>query len=280
MSQHDREPIADPQRRMLLGAAVAGSFALAVQPVQAATIHTDSQGLDCAWHQAAPGLTLYAARPAQGSRWPVVLVVQEIFGVHEHIQDLCRRLAKQGYLALAPQLFQRQGDAAAYPDIPALMKELVSKVPDAQVMADLDATLDYAHVLGGDTARVAITGFCWGGRISWLYAARQPRLKAAVAWYGRLEGQSSPLQAQHPVDIARALTVPVLGLYGGKDEGISLASVERMKTALQQGHGGSEFVVYPDAGHAFNADYRASYHAASASDGWQRMLAWFRRHGV
>ncbi|MDC7705059.1 dienelactone hydrolase family protein [Vogesella indigofera] len=285
MSQEQADPLplpdeVDPQRRLLISAVLAGGFALAAQPVTAATIHTDSDGLVAGWHKAGPDLLLYAARPAQGSQWPVVLVVQEIFGVHEHIQDVCRRLAKQGYLAVAPELFLRQGDARGYPDTAALIANVVSKVPDAQVLADLDATLEYARVLGGNSARAAITGFCWGGRITWLYAAHNPRIKAGAAWYGRLLGQETALTPRHPVAVAPQLTVPVLGLYGGKDGGIPLDSVATMKTALQQGSSGSEFVVYPDAGHAFNADYRPSYHAPSAEDGWRRMLQWFRRHGV
>lgn len=270
----------DQSRRLLLSGVVAAGFALSVLPVSAAVIQTDSSGLQAGWQQVSPELLLYVARPQTGANWPVVLVVQEIFGVHEHIQDICRRLAKQGYLALAPELFLRQGDARRYTDMGLLMSELVSRVPDAQVLADLDATLAHAQVLGGDVQRAAITGFCWGGRISWLYAAHNPKLKAAAAWYGRLVGNATALTPRQPLDIAASLTVPVLGLYGAKDSGIPLPTVAQMQDALKAGHSGSEFVIYSDAGHAFNADYRPSYHEPSALAGWQRMLQWFHQHGV
>ena len=273
-------PEVDSQRRLVISAVLAGGFAMAVQPVTAATVQTSADDLVTGWHQAGPDLLLYTARPVQGSQWPVVLVVQEIFGVHEHIQDVCRRLAHEGYLAIAPELFLRQGDARSYADTAALISNIVSKVPDRQVLGDLDATLDYARAMGGNTRRAAITGFCWGGRISWLYAAHNPAVGAGIAWYGRLIGATSALNPQQPLALAPTLRVPVLGLYGGADKGISLDSVAQMKVALAQGQSHSEFVVYPDAGHAFHADYRPSYHEASAKDGWQRMLAWLKRHGV
>jgi carboxymethylenebutenolidase len=214
---------------------------------------------------------------------PVVLVVPEIFGVHEHLADVTRRLAQLGYLAIAPDLMARQGDAASFTDIGQLMAQVVSKVPDAQVMADLDATVAWAARNGGDTARLAITGFCWGGRITWLYTAHQPQLKAAVAWYGRLVGQSTALTPVHPVDLAGKLNAPVLGLYGGADTGIPLDTVEAMKTALATGSAAakaSQFVVYPDTPHAFHADYRPSYRKEAAQDGWKRLTQWFKANGV
>ncbi len=210
----------------------------------------------------------YHARPknAQGAL-PIVIVVQEIFGVHEHIRDICRRLALEGYLAIAPELYFRQGDPNDYSDIPTLYSNLVTKVPDAQVLADLDHVANWA------------TGFCWGGRISWLYAAHNPQLKAAVAWYGKLVGEKTLNSPKHPVDIATDLNAPVLGLYGAEDTGIPLDTVETMRQALRAANATAEIVVYPEAGHAFNADYRPSYHAESAKDGWARMLAWFAQYG-
>jgi carboxymethylenebutenolidase len=226
-------------------------------------------------------LPAYRAAPADRKNPPVLLVASEIFGVHEHIADVARRFAKQGYLAIAPELFVRQGDAKGHTDIPTLMAEVVSKVPDAQVMSDLDACVAWAGEQGGDTSRLGITGFCWGGRIVWLYSAHNPALRAGVAWYGRLVGQPGPLQPKRPVDVAAQLQAPVLGLYGGQDQGIPLDTVEQMKAALAQGSGAaraSQIVVYPDAPHAFHADYRPSYRKDAALDGWNRCLEWLRNH--
>jgi carboxymethylenebutenolidase len=213
----------------------------------------------------------------------VVLVISEIFGVHEHIADVARRFAKRGYLAIAPDLFVRQGDAKATTDIARLLSEIVGKVPDAQVMSDLDAAVVWAQGQGGDISKLGITGFCWGGRIVWLYSAHNPAVQAGVAWYGRLVGASSVLQPLNPLDVAGQLHAPVLGLYGAADTGIPLSSIEQMKTALAAGTPAarqSQFVVYPDAPHAFHADYRPSYRKQAADDGWQRCLAWFKAHGV
>ncbi|MBV7407086.1 dienelactone hydrolase family protein [Enterobacter sp. ENT03] len=223
----------------------------------------------------------YHARPAEAAgALPVVIVIQEIFGVHEHIRDLCRRLAQEGYLAVAPELYFRQGDPNEYDDIPTLLSELVSKVPDAQVLADLDHVANWAARNGGDPHRLMATGFCWGGRIAWLYAAHNPQLKAAVAWYGKLVGDKTINSPTHPVDIATELTAPVLGLYGAQDTSIPQDTIDTMRQALRAANATAEIVVYPDAGHAFNADYRPSYHAESAQDGWQRMLTWFERYGA
>ena len=259
-------------------------FAAAVQPVVAqSTIHTDTEGLIAGAitldvkGQAVP---VYRAQPAGKDKLPVILVVSEIFGVHEHIADVARRFAKQGYLALAPELFVRQGDAHSISDIPTLFQTIVLKAPDAQVMGDLDACVAWAAQNGGDVDRLGITGFCWGGRATWLYSAHNPKVKAGVAWYGRLVGDKTANQPQHPVDIAPRLSVPVLGLYGGKDHGIPLDKVEQMKAALAEGSSGSTIVVYPDADHAFHADYRPTYNAKAAKDGWTRALDWFRQHGV
>ena len=261
-------------------------FAVAVQPVAAQTIVTDKAGLVAGEVTIRAGdfdLPAYRARPQGDGRFPIVVVVSEIFGVHEHIADVARRFAKLGYLAVAPELFVRQGDAKATSDVSTLFATIISKVPDAQVMADIDAGIAWATANGGDPARLAITGFCWGGRITWLYAAHNPTLKAGVAWYGRLVGATSLLQPAFPIDVVDRLRAPVLGLYGGADTGIPLDSVERMKAALAHGSDAarrSQFVVYPHAQHAFHADYRPNYDEAAARDGWQRCLDWMRANGA
>lgn len=271
-------------RRGFVMTSLAGGFALSVQPVSAETITTDSRGL-VAGEVKVPvkdgEIPAYRAMPDTGGPFAVVLVVQEIFGVHAHIQDLCRRLAKSGYFAIAPELYARQGDPAKYTDIPKLIAEVVSKVPDAQVISDLDATVAYAKASGKtNTAKLAITGFCWGGRPVWLYAAHNPALKAAVAWYGPLDRPRTELQPKYPIDLAADLKCPVLGLYGGADQGIPVASVERMAEKCKAARKTCEFKVYPDAPHGFNADYRPSYRAEAAKDGWAKMLAWFKEHGA
>ncbi|XBS69597.1 dienelactone hydrolase family protein [Acerihabitans sp. KWT182] len=247
-------------------------------------MHTDDTGLETgrfALPSQSDHMPAFLAKPAGGNRpLPIVIVIQEIFGVHEHIRDICRRLAKLGYLAIAPELYFRQGDPSAYNDIGELFKGLVAKVPDSQVMADLDHTAHWAATHGGDGKRLAVTGFCWGGRIAWLYAAHNPQLKAAAAWYGKLVGDKTLTTPRHPVEIVRELVAPVLGLYGGQDTGILAEHIEAMRLALNDAGADADIRVYPDAGHAFYADYRASYHAASAEDGWRRMLQWFAQHGM
>jgi carboxymethylenebutenolidase len=285
----DPSTSSDLTRRDFVRAAVGTGFAAAVLPVTAQTIKTDSTDLTVGEVTVPVGdykMPAYRAMPAKlpaTGKPPVVLVVSEIFGVHEHIADVARRFAKLGYLAIAPELFVRQGDAGSYGEIGKLMTEVVSKVPDAQVMGDLDACIAWAAANGGDTQRVGITGFCWGGRITWLYAAHSSKVKAAVAWYGRLVGATSPLNPAQPIDLAGKLNAPVLGLYGGEDQGIPVATVEQMKAALINGSPAarrSQFVVYPGAQHAFNADYRPSYNKDSAEDGWKRCLAWFKANGA
>ncbi|HZF83579.1 MAG TPA: dienelactone hydrolase family protein [Burkholderiaceae bacterium] len=273
-------------RRTALKAALGVGYAAATLPIAAQTaIKTSDEGLKAGPIKYAVNgfdVPAYAAAPAGKTGLPVILVIQEIFGVHEYIADTCRRFAKLGYLAIAPELYARQGDPKGYTDIPKLQAELVSKVPDAQVMGDLDGALAWAKANGGDTARAGITGFCWGGRIVWLYAATG-KVKAGVAWYGRLVGQASENTPKHPIDVAASLQAPVLGLYGGKDQGIPLDTVDKMKAALATGTPAakaSQFVVYPEAGHAFHADYRPSYLQSAAEDGWKRALAWFKQHGV
>jgi len=273
-------------RRTALKAAIGAGYAAATLPIAAQTVITTSaDGL-----QAGPityivngfQVPAYAAAPSGKTGLPVVLVIQEIFGVHGYIQDTCRRFAKLGYLAIAPELYARQGDPRSYTEIPKLQSELVSKVPDAQVMADLDGALAYAAANGGDVNKAGITGFCWGGRIVWLYAATG-KVKAGVAWYGRLVGQPSENTPKHPVDVAAQIKAPVLGLYGGKDQGIPVDTIDKMKSILATGSDAakaSQFVVYPEAGHAFHADYRPSYLKEAAEDGWRRTQAWFKANGV
>ena len=280
-------PSIDVARRDFVRAAVGSGFAAAVLPVTAQTIKTDSAGLTVGEVTVPVGdfkMPAYRAMPANSTgKLPVVLVVSEIFGVHEHIADVARRFAKLGYLAIAPELFVRQGDAGGYGEISKLMAEVVSKVPDAQVMGDLDACIAWAAANGGDTQRVGITGFCWGGRITWLYAAHSTKVKAAVAWYGRLVGATGPLNPAQPIDLVGKLNAPVLGLYGGEDQGIPVATVEQMKAALINGSPAArkaQFVVYPGAQHAFHADYRPSYNKDSAEDGWKRCVAWFKANGA
>jgi carboxymethylenebutenolidase len=270
-------------RRSFAVTTLAAGFALAVRPVAAETITTDSEGLEAGevTIPTADGrIPAYRAMPKSGGPFPTVLVVQEIFGVHEHIKDICRRLAKLGYFAVAPELYARQGDVSKLTDFPEIFK-IVAKVPDAQVMSDLDAAVAWAKGTGkADTAKLAVTGFCWGGRIVWLYAAHNPNLKAGVAWYGRLVGAADELHPKHPTDLAAQLQAPVLGLYGGADAGIPQETVEGMRKAIEAAKKPSEIVVYPDAPHAFYADYRPSYRKEPADDGWKRMLAWFAKHGV
>lgn len=279
-------PTRDFSRRDFVQTAVGSGFAAAVLPVSAQTIKTDTSGLTAGPVTISVGdfkMPAYRSAPEGKTNLPVILVVSEIFGVHEHIADVTRRFAKLGYMAIAPELFVRQGDAKAPTEIAKLMSDIISKVPDEQVMADLDATVAWAKANGGDTSRLGITGFCWGGRITWLYDAHNPAVKAGVAWYGRLVGNSTPLTPANPIDLTGRLAGPVLGLYGGADSGIPVDTIDKMKTALSTGSAAakkSEFVVYPDTPHAFNADYRPSYRKEAADDGWKRAVAWFKANGV
>ncbi|MBD2530410.1 dienelactone hydrolase family protein [Nostoc flagelliforme FACHB-838] len=271
------------RRKFIATATLATGFALAVQPISAQVIATDAKGL-VAGAVKIPvkdgEIPAYRAAPATGKNFPIVLVIQEIFGVHEHIQDVARRFAQLGYLAIAPELFVRQGDVSKLTSVDDI-RPIVAKVPDAQVLSDLDATVAWAvKSAKGNADKLAITGFCWGGRITWLYAAHNPQVKAGVAWYGRLVGEANELQPKYPVDIASSLKAPVLGLYGGKDTGIPLDTVEQMRARLKESRSKSEIIVYPDAPHAFFADYRPSYREEDAKDGWKRLLAWFKENGV
>ena len=278
------KPKTDVTRREFVVTTLAAGFALAVLPVSAQAITTDSTGL-IAGEVSIPTtdgpIPAYRAMPATGNSFPVVLVVQEVFGVHEHIRDICRRFAKLGHLAVAPELFAHQGDVSKMSDINDVLSKVVSKVPDAQVMSDLDATVAWADRSSkGNIAKLGITGFCWGGRIVWLYAAHNPQLKAGVAWYGRLVGRANELQPKHPIDVAASLKAPVLGLYGGDDSGIPLDTVEQMRKALKAQASPSEIIVYPNTPHGFHADYRPSYRKEQAEDGWKRLQEWFKKHSA
>ena len=267
-------------RREFVSTMLAAGFALAVQPVRAETaVHTSETGL-VAGEVKIPvkdgEIPAYRARPEGAGPFATVLVVQEIFGVHEYIRDVCRRLAKLGYMAVAPELFARQADVSKMKNVQEILSGVVAKVTDEQVLSDLDAALAWAEKNGGDPRRQAITGFCWGGRITWLFAARNPKLKAAVAWYGRLDGELNERTPKYPLDLADQITVPVLGLYAGQDQNIPVSDVEAMKSALAKGKSGSRIQIYPDAPHAFHADYRPTYRKEAAEDGWQHLTEWFK----
>jgi len=270
------------RRKFIVGSLAAG-FALAVLPVSAETLTTDSSGL-IAGEVRIPveGGTIpgYRAMPAAGGPFAVVLVVHEVFGVHEHIKDVCRRLAKIGYFSVAPALYTREGDVSGLSDIKEIMK-VVAKVPESQIATDLDAAVAWAKGTGkADTAKLGITGFCWGGRQIWLYAAHNPRLKAGVAWYGPLQRPKTEMTPDNPIDLVKRINAPILGLYGGADPNIPVVQIEEMRAALKAAGKSSEIVIYPDTPHGFFADYRASYRPEQAKDGWKRMRAWFKQHGV
>ena len=287
MTNENFSPVAS--RRQVLVQTLSTGFALAVTPISASALTTDSDGLEAGEIKIAtstgdiPG---YRARPlGPKGKLPVVLVVHEIFGVHEHIKDVCRRFAKEGYYAIAPELFARQGDVSKLTDFKEIQSKVVSKVPDTQVFSDLNASVAYAKKdPHADVSKLAITGFCWGGRITWLYAAQQPALKAAVAWYGRITGEKDELHPRFPADVVTSLKAPVLGLYGAKDTGIPVDTVQQQTQALAASSNpsakASSIHIYPEAGHAFFADYRPSFHKESAEDGWKRALDWFKSHHV
>lgn len=283
-------PTFDRREFFVTSVLTAGTFALAVQPIQAQTkITTDSNGL-IAGEVKVPvkdgEIPAYRAMPdKKGKKFPVVLVVHEIFGVHEWIQDICRRFAKLGFMAIAPDLYARQGDVSKIKEIRDVISNVVAKVPDTQVMSDLDATVEFAKKSSsGDTKKLSITGFCWGGRIVWLYSAHNPKVKAGGAWYGRLtDSQNSPkttLQPSVPLDFAKTLKPAVLGLYGGLDTGIPLDSVQRMQDELKKGKSKSEIIVYPNAQHGFLADYRPSYNKEAGEDAWKKLIEWFKKYGA
>jgi len=262
---------------------LAAGYAAASQPIASQTqVTTDRAGLaagDVLVSSRAGELAAYRAMPEGRKGLPVILVVQEIFGVHEYIKDVCRRLAKEGYLAIVTDLYGRHGDVTKLSSIDDI-RAIVTKASDSEVMADLDASVEWAAANGGDLSRLGITGFCWGGRITWLYAAHNPKVRAGVAWYGRVEGPATERQPRMPIDVVDRIDAPVLGLYGGADAGIPNEGVDRMRDALKRAKKPSEIHTYPDMPHAFHADYRPSYRQGPAQDGWRRMLEWFRQHGV
>ncbi len=277
------------RREFFATSILTGTFAFAIEPIQAQTqIKTNATGLiagEVKIPVADGEIPAYRAMPdTKNKKFPVVLVVHEIFGVHEWIQDVCRRFAKLGYMAIAPSLYTRQGDVSQIKEIRDIVGKVVSKVPDAQVMSDLDATVNYAKKNSGDTKKLSITGFCWGGRIVWLYAAHNKNLDAGAAWYGGVVASASrpknPRQPTMPLDVAKDLRVPVLGLYGGLDTGIPQDNVQQMQEELKKGKSKSEIVVYPNADHGFLADYRPQYNKESAEDAWKKMLEWFKKNGA
>ena len=277
-------PGRDYSRRAFVRTGIGSGFAAAVLPVVAQTqIKTDTEGLTAGEVTVMVGdfkMPAYRAMPAGKSGLPVVLVVSEIFGVHEHIADICRRFAKEGWLAIAPELFVRQGDPGSYGEIGKLISEVIAKASDAQVMGDLDATVAWAKANGGDTSRLGITGFCWGGRTTWMYAAHSPAVKAGVAWYGAVARSFHPGD-KPALEVAGRIKAAMLGLYGGADQGIPVDTVEKMRDAVRaSGNSKVDVVIYPDAPHAFHADYRPSYRKQAAEDGWKRCLAWFRANGA
>lgn len=282
--------IADPQRddglsrRMFVMTSLASGFAVASSPVLAEVITTDTKGLvagEVRIPVAGGQMPAYRAMPSKPGKYPVVLVVQEIFGVHEHIKDVCRRYAKLGYFAIAPELFARQGDVSKMTDIGQILSTVVAKVPDAQVNADLDATVAFARASGRAQAdRLGLVGFCWGGRAAWVYANHNPKLKAAVAYYGLLDGMKSDIKPQDPIDFASDLKVPVLGLYAGTDAYVKAETVEKMSAGLRKSGSGSEIVVFPKVDHGFNADYRPTYDKTTATYAAKLAHNWLKDHGV
>jgi carboxymethylenebutenolidase len=276
-------PATDFSRRGFVMTSLMTGFTLAISRVEAQTITTDATGLEAGEIKVkVPDgeMPAYRAMPASGGPFPTVLVVQEIFGVHEHIKDMCRRFAKLGYMAVAPELYARYGDVGKLNDMDTA-RAVMAKVPDAQVMSDLDQTVAYMKASGkGNTDKLGITGWCWGGRVVWQYAAHSPQLKAGVAWYGVFSGPTNELRTKHPLDLVKDLKAPVLGLYGGQDQSIPVADVEKMRDACKAAGKQCELVVYPDAPHGFNADYRPSYRKEAADDGWKRLQDWFTKHGA
>jgi len=275
-----RYPLA---RRGLVMTSLISGYTLATQRVEAQMIHTDSKGLDAGETQIPVRdghLPAYYARPAKGTHFPIILVNEEIFGVHVHIKDVCRRLAKEGYLAVATEYYARIGDLSKMTDVPTIFKQVISKKPDDEYMSDLDSTAAWAAHNKGDPGRLGVTGFCRGGRQTWLYATHNPHLRAAVAWYGPIKGATSPIQPHTVLDLVTEIKCPVLGMYGGMDQSIPVADVREAEAKAKAAGKTVEIVIYPDAPHGFNADYRPSYRATDAVEAWQRMLIWFKTYGV
>ena len=280
-------------RRSFMKAATLGSlgtgFASAALPVLSQAIKTDFAGIhseEVTFDSNGTNIAAYTSRPAQApGKLPIIIVASEIFGVHEYIADVTRRLAKVGYLAIAPEFFTRAGEPTELGTVAEIMSKIVAKTPDQQILGDIEAALKWAAANNGDLSRVGMTGFCWGGRITWLACQKLSVMRAGVAWYGRLAGDKSENFPEHPLELAAQTRAPVLGLYGGQDTGIPLSDVEKMKLALTGLNAtaaakSSTFVIYPDAPHAFHADYRQTYQEGPAKDGWQKALAWFKEKGV
>lgn len=271
-------------RRGFMVTSLGAGFAVASQPLLAQAITTDTAGLTAGEVKVTVKdgtIPAYRAMPAKPGKYPVILVVQEIFGVHAHIQDMCRRYAKLGYYAIAPEMFSRQGDVSKMTDIGEILSKVVANVPDAQVNADLDATVAFAAASGhADTARLGLVGYCWGGRTAWLYAHHNPKVKAAVSYYGLLNGMKSPIKANDPIDIGSALKVPVLGLYASNDSFVKNEVIDQMRVAIGKGTSGSEIVVFPGVNHGFNADYRPTYDKAAATYAFKLAGDWFKERGV
>jgi carboxymethylenebutenolidase len=270
-------------RRGFVMTGLISGLTLATTRVEAQAIHTGTEGLQAGEMQipvSGGSLPAYMARPSGAGPFPIVVVIEEIFGVHEYIKDVCRRLGHAGYLAVAPELYARIADLSKMTDIGQIIRDVISKAPDAQLLSDLDATAAWAAANGGDAKRRAVTGFCRGGRNVWLDAAHDGGLKAAAAWYGPVVGPVSDIQPKTPTDVAGQLKCPLLGLYGGSDQGIKVADVQSAAEVAKAAGKVVDLVVYPNAPHGFHADYRPSYQAADAADGWARMLAWFRKYGA
>ncbi|MDP4026187.1 dienelactone hydrolase family protein [Methylobacterium sp. NEAU 140] len=271
-------------RRGFVMTSLMSGLTLATTRVEAQAIRTDAAGIEAGEVKvpAADGpMPAYRAVPEGAGPFPVVLVVEEIFGVHDYIKDICRRLAKAGYCAVAPELYARQGDLSTMTDAQTIVREVISKTPDAQWIADLDAAAAWAvSAAKGDGARLAVMGWCRGGRAAWLYDAHRHDLKAAVAWYGQLGGERTPIQPRTAGDVVTEINAPLLALYGGADAGIPVAMVEEARDRAKAAGKSVELVIYPEAPHGFHADYRPSYRKAAAEDGWNRALAFLKAHGV
>ncbi len=286
-SSEPSAPILDRREFLATSIFAAGLFAAAAQPIAAQTkITTDNKGLiegEVKIPVADGEMPAYRAMPeTKGKNFPIVLVIHEIFGVHEWIQDVSRRFAKLGFMAIAPALYARQGDVKTIKEIRELQRDIFSKIPDQQAMSDLDSTVAWAKKNSGNPKKLSITGFCWGGRIVWLYSAHNKNVDAGAAWYGRLvsapNAAKNELQPTMPINIAKDLKVPVIGLYGGLDMGIPLDSVQKMQDELKKGKSKSEIVVYPNAGHGFLADYRAGYNKEASEDAWAKMQNWLKKN--
>jgi len=277
------------RREFLVTSILAGAFAAAVLPIQAQTrIITDANNLivgEVKIPVTGGEIPAYRAMPdAKNKNFPVVLVIHEIFGVHEWIQDVCRRFAKLGYMAIAPALYARQGEVSTIQTSGELNRQIFSKIPDTQSMSDLDATVGWAKMNNGNTKKLSITGFCWGGRITWLYAAHNKNVDAGAAWYGRVvptpNSPKNEAQPTTPIDYAKDLKVPVIGFYGGLDKGITVDGVQKMQDELKKGKSKSEIIVYPNADHGFHADYRPQYNNEASSDAWKKLQEWFKKNGA